>query len=710
MITRPIRSLTLLLTGIALAAPIEVFAQDTPDIPFDAPPPTPKATPAPAPVEEADPEIAPPTDAPQPAAVAPVATTAAAPSADAPSDTGVARRESTARLVPSLSGATGLVRVSAAESGTPGTFRLLFGLDFFSIDGFFREGDSASRVGGVLGVSYTPIEHLELWLNTRAQSAQSELTRPELIQSLGDVALGIKGYVRVGEPVSLGADAQLSLLTGIGAQTFDAAQLQLRALATFDLQRSAAEIPLRAHLNLGGIIDGSSSLSDQTLSDAESFAQGASDFSRFTGALAVEVPVRYVTPYLEYTIDVPVGYLATPGIVLLGASRQALRAQQVVGNSIAVDPGRPGLGRTMPQRLTPGLRVTAVPDLTFDLAVEIGLAPDTAPGVLSVPPYNVVFMVSYALDPFATRSSGPPVTVPLMIPEPVVSEPPPSTGLVTGVVVGSDGKPLDGVVVGFDRAPPVATANNGRFLSHEIEPGPVKMTVAKDGYETAVSDVTVAVGQTQEVKLSMVAIVKEGVVRGRVVDTQGKAVAGASIDLQGPGAAQASSDANGQFEKSVKDGEYLAIANASGFYRTGKKVTVAKGGQVALDFTVRPRATPPLAEVAGNSIRLRKKIAFTRDDQLAPQSAEILDAVADLMWANPNLRLRVESHWDNSLGESDAQRKTTNQANAVVGYVTAQGIDAARFETSGMGSAKPIAPNITQRGKDQNRRVEILVR
>ncbi len=708
MITRPIRSLTLLLTGLALASPSALLAQDTPDIPFDAPPPTPRPA-APAPAESED-EIAPPTAAPE--AAPPSAT--AAPTAFAPAPAAAeapqARRESTARLAPSLSGSTGLLRLSAAEAGAPGTFRLLFGLDFFSIDGFFREADSASRVGGTLGVAYTPIEHLELWLNTRAQSASSELTRPELIQSLGDVALGVKGYVRVGEPVSLGAEAQLSLLTGIGAQSFDAAQLQLRALATFDLQRSAAAIPLRAHLNLGGIIDGSSSLSDATLSDAESFAQGASDFSRFTGAIGVEVPVRYVTPYLEYTIDVPVGYLATPGIVLLGASRQALRVQQAVGDSIAVDPGRPGLGRALPQRLTPGLRVTAVPDLTFDLAVEIGLAPDTAPGVLSVPPYNVVFMVSYALDPFATRSSGPPVAVPLMIPEPVVSEPPPSTGLVTGVVVASDGKPLDGVVVGFDRAPPVATANNGRFLSHEIEPGPVKMTVAKEGYETAVSDVTVAVGQTQEVKLSMVAIVREGVVRGRVVDAQGAAIAGASIDLQGPGATTASSDGSGQYEKSLKDGEYLAIASANGFYRTGKKVTVAKGAQASLDFTLRPRSTPPVAEVAGNSIRLRKKLAFTRDDQLAPQSAEILDAVADLMWANPNLRLRVESHWDNSLGDADAQRKTGNQANAVVGYITAQGIDAARFEASGIGSAKPIAPNITQRGKDQNRRVEILVR
>lgn len=711
MITRPLRSLTLLLSGLSLAVPLAAYAQDTPDIPFDAPVAKPPAASpaAPAPAPDAPAPVVAPVAAPPPSSASPApaeVAPAAAPAVE-PAASGAPTSRNT-RLAPNFSGATGLLRISAAEGGEAGTFRLLFGVDFFSITGFFRADDAASRVGGVLGVGYTPIEHLELWLNTRAQSTRSDLTRPELIQSLGDVALGAKGYVRVGEAVSLGADAQLALLTGIGAQTFDAAQLQLRALATFDLER-AAQIPVRAHVNLGGVIDGSGGLSEAQLSDAESFAQGVSDFSRFTAALGVEVPVRYVTPYIEYTLDVPVGYLATPGIVLVGATRQGLRASQVAGNSIATDAGRAGLGRVMPQRLTPGVRVTAIPDLTLDLAVEIGLAPDTAPGVLSVPPYNVVFLASYRFDPLATRS-GPPVTVPVIVPEPVITEPAPTTGLVTGLVVGPEGRPLDGVVVGFDRAPPVATANNGRFLSHEIEPGPVKLTVTKEGFETASADVTVAVGQTQDVKLAMVAIVKEGTIRGRVVDTQGKPVSGATVDLTGPASVSVTTDGNGQLEKSLKDGEYVAVASSPAHYRAGKKVRVEKGAQAALDFTLRTRTNPPVAELAGNAIKLRKRLSFTRDDQLSPQSAEILDAVADLLWANPNLKLRVEAHWDNSLPEADAQRKTTNQANAVVGYLTAQGLAADRFESSGIGSAKPIAPNITQRGKDQNRRVEILTR
>jgi hypothetical protein len=253
---------------------------------------------------------------------------------------------------------------------------------------------------------------------------------------------------------------QLTFLTGVGSQTFDfgATQFQIRALSTVDLQRTKADVPVRIHSNIGAIVDGSGSLLTQPLSNAERFAPGASDFNRFVFGLGVEVPVKYVTPYLEYSLDVPLGYLATPGIVLIGAARQGLRSAQTANESIAADPGRPALPRVIPQKLTPGIRVTAIPDLTIDAAVEISLTSDYAPGVLAIAPYNVMFLFTYALDPFSKRS-GPPVTIPVVVPEPTPIEPPPTTGHVTGVVLAQDGKPVEDAVITFDRAPPVATGN-----------------------------------------------------------------------------------------------------------------------------------------------------------------------------------------------------------------------------------------------------------
>lgn len=703
-ISRPQRTLPALLLSALLSLPLAAIAQ-TPEIP-EAPPPSAKPEAAPRATEAAP---APPSAEPAPAA--PNAVTAEpAPSSAAPA-VATAPGKSSVRLSPSVSGETGLLRIAAAEAPGQGAIRLGFGLDFFSVGSFFRDADAASRVGGTLSISVVPVDHLEVWLNTRAQSTRNTLTRPELLQALGDLTFGAKGHLRVLEPWSVGADMQLTFLTGVGSQTFDfgATQFQIRALSTVDLQRTKADVPVRIHTNIGAIVDGSGSLLTQPLSNAERFAQGASDFNRFVFGLGVEVPVKYVTPYLEYSLDVPLGYLATPGIVLIGAARQGLRASQAANESIAADPGRPALPRVIPQKLTPGIRVTAIPDLTIDAAVEISLTSDYAPGVLAIPPYNVMFLFTYALDPFSKRS-GPPVTIPVVVPEPTPIEPPPTTGHVTGVVLAQDGKAVEDAVITFDRAPPVATGNTGRFLSHEIEPGPVKVTVKRDGFEPAAAEVAVAAGQTQEIKVALTAIVRQGTVKGRVVDLNGKAVAGAALEVSGASQATGAADASGQFEQALGEGEHLVMVNANGFYRTAKRVKIEKGKSVAADFTVRPRANPAIAEVGGNQIRLKKRIPFAANNTLTPQAAEVLDAVADILWARPELKIRVEAHTDNAAPEPESVAKTQAQAAAVTAYLASVGITAERLDAAGIGSAKAIAPNLTQRGREQNRRVEIVIR
>jgi OmpA-OmpF porin, OOP family len=706
---RPHRILTQLLAlgALTLSSPT-IHAQGTPDIP-EPPKPPPSSTPAPAPEDEVPPFEGDADREGEPAPAAPPkAEPAAAEVAPVPE-----KRRSHHRLAPSLTGESGLLRVASAESAPARSIRLGLGIDFFSAGGMFREDDSQSRVGGMLAISVAPIEHLELWLNTRAQSSRSSLTRPELLQSLGDISLGLKGSYNIGGGAfTAGADAQITLLTGVGTQSFDfgASQFQIRALGTADLSRTSLDVPVQMHLNFGGIIDASKNLVEDVLSDAERFAHGSSEFDRLLFGFAIEVPVKYVTPYLEYTTEIPLGYLATPGIVLIGADRSALRtAQTAQEESLATTLARPPLQRVMPQRLTPGVRVTAVPDLTLDFAIEIGLTPDHGPGVVSVPPYNVIFLFSYALDPFAERgSSGPPIAVPVLVPEP--TEPEPASGLVTGVVMNSaDGKAIEDVVVTFDRAPPVATANNGRFLSHEIEPGPVKITAKKEGFEPTTADLEVAVGQTQELKLTMVPAIKNGTVRGKVTDAQGRGVANATVEVRGAGEGRATTDASGAFTHEVGEGGSVLVVDAAGFYRTGKKVEVEKGKAMDVEIRLKPRSDPPIAEVAGGQIRLKKKIGFTKDNALTPQSQEILDAVADLMWARPELKVKVEAHTDNSASEADSARKTQAQAEAVTGYLASQGIESARMTPVGVGSDRPIAPNMTQRGRDQNKRIELHV-
>ncbi|MCC7385639.1 MAG: OmpA family protein [Deltaproteobacteria bacterium] len=691
-----------LCAGLLLACAADALAQ-TPEIPITEPPP--------------------PTSSPQPPDVGagPAAAEETAPAAAAGSEPALTAAETPssdgdARLAPSLSGEAGLLRIPSALGPEPGALRLSLGIDFFSAGSMFQEGDLSSRVGAILGISGAPVEHLELWLNLRAQSSRSTESSPELLQALGDLRLGAKGHYAFSDGAYVvGADLQLGFLTGVGSQTFDfgATQFQIRALFSTDLMKTSLEVPVRTHVNFGGIVDSSGSLIEQQITDAERFAYGASDFDRLLFGFGIEVPVKYVTPFLEYSMELPLGYLATPGVAVIAAPRNpgaqaaGLRAAQGVGESLATDAARPALPRVIPQRLTPGVRVTAIPDLTIDFAVEIGLTPDAAPGVVAVPPYNVIFLFSYALDPFRDRGVvGPPIAVPILVQE----ETEPATGLLTGVVLnGEDKKPLEGVVVSFDRAPPVATSENGRFLSHEIEPGPVKMTARKDGFEPATSDVQVQVGQTQDLKVTLAPSVRDGTLRGRLTDAQGKPVAGASLTFDGPKQERATSGGDGAYKVELPEGQYKLVVEGSSVYRAERSVRVEKRKEATLDLSLKTRITPPLAEVAGKRFKLRRRFAFTKDDALTKESLEIVDAIADLMLTQPGLRLKIEAHTDNSIAEADANRKTQAQAEAIASALTAQGVGADRVAAVGVGSARPIAPNLTQRGRDQNRRVDLTI-
>src|SRR6185369_6220116 len=74
-------------------------------------------------------------------------------------------------------------------------------------------------------------------------------------------------------------------------------------------------VPVRIHGNLGFIIDGTGDLIPQrTLTAEEEFALGVNKYNRITFGLGVEVPLPTVTPYIEYTLGVPVG-IASTGLV-----------------------------------------------------------------------------------------------------------------------------------------------------------------------------------------------------------------------------------------------------------------------------------------------------------------------------------------------------------------------------------------------------------
>ena len=66
--------------------------------------------------------------------------------------------------------------------------------------------------------------------------------------------------------------------------------------------------------------------------------------------------------------------------------------------------------------------------------------------------------------------------------------------------------------------------------------------------------------------------------------------------------------------------------------------------------------------------------------------------------------------YTDSLGTGEYnQRLSERRANSVKAYLASQGIDSARLSASGMGQSAPVAGNDSGAGRQQNRRVEVII-
>jgi outer membrane protein OmpA-like peptidoglycan-associated protein len=94
---------------------------------------------------------------------------------------------------------------------------------------------------------------------------------------------------------------------------------------------------------------------------------------------------------------------------------------------------------------------------------------------------------------------------------------------------------------------------------------------------------------------------------------------------------------------------------------------------------------------------------------LTPEGREKLFRVAGILALAEGYRLSVEGHADDT-GERDYNLDLSRRrAEAVRDYLFAQGISNGEIRTRGFGEERPIASNETAHGRQQNRRVEIVV-
>ena len=94
---------------------------------------------------------------------------------------------------------------------------------------------------------------------------------------------------------------------------------------------------------------------------------------------------------------------------------------------------------------------------------------------------------------------------------------------------------------------------------------------------------------------------------------------------------------------------------------------------------------------------------------LKPGAREKLAKVSGILLAYPGLKIQLEGHTD-SIGSDDYNMKLSEErAGAVEEYLVGQGVPATSLSAVGLGKSSPVATNDTDAGRQQNRRVEMVV-
>ena len=626
-----------------------------------------------------------------------------------------------------LLGGTGLLHLSEAGSGPAGTFALGIHGTWFKYSQYLynqngvSDTDTQMWTGMNLRITFT--DFLEAHANISASANYNNRENPQLFQALGDTMLGVKGFYTFAGWVTTGLDVTMAMFNSVGDVSVDwsGTSFGLDALSTFDFNRLNDKVPLRGHLLLGYFFDRTANLVSDLekahggcggdsnhdgevdyqgcLSPIERTALGINRNDQLRWGLGLDAPLPYVSPMVEYRMEVPV-------------NRQDFVCPTNVPNSNDSCMDIEGVNG-LRQVLTIGARVLPpIEDLAIDLGVDIGLSgyAPTVQELSAEAPYRLIFGLSYNVDPFPEEAPPPP---PPPAPEPVKPPPPPAhvAGLVH--VDGSVDKPIAEAkitYVGVELNPQIAD-KSGRFTSYELPSGQMRLRVEADGYVPKTFDVTVPDTGVLDQKFPLKAEIKKGTISGQVLGEEDKPLAAIEIKVEGPTALSVTSGPDGKFSFEANDGSYTLSVSADGFMSKRVHTDVKAGLDTHVQISLRPKPKKMSVVIKNKVIQITKKIQFKTDsDEIDPVSFGLCDEIAAVIVDHQELKqVEIQGHTDDRGKRDYNVDLSERRAASVRRYLIDAGVESDRLTSKGFGPDQPIAPNITAGGRAQNRRVEFHI-
>ena len=162
--------------------------------------------------------------------------------------------------------------------------------------------------------------------------------------------------------------------------------------------------------------------------------------------------------------------------------------------------------------------------------------------------------------------------------------------------------------------------------------------------------------------------------------------------------------------KAENEAQRLAAKAASERAAGDKAQAEAEKAQLRAQLLVQFNTVLQTRDTARGLIVNMSDVLFdTGKYTLRAGAREKLARVAGILAGHPGLQMMVEGYTDSVGSETSNQQLSEHRATSVRDYLTGAGISAASVTAKGLGEASPVATNDTASGRQQNRRVELVV-
>jgi len=110
------------------------------------------------------------------------------------------------------------------------------------------------------------------------------------------------------------------------------------------------------------------------------------------------------------------------------------------------------------------------------------------------------------------------------------------------------------------------------------------------------------------------------------------------------------------------------------------------------------------------ALSFKSDFSFGFDSAIIKSGAEDeIARVAAVLIKYPQTNISIEGHTDSKGAEEYNMNLSTRRAEAVKASLIGRGLTSSRLRTIGFGESKPVATNDTEAGRQQNRRVRIVI-